>query len=193
MAQAAKGGNVAADMKPTDYRGAVNRMKAIKAKSDKQKAIAGEIGDIYSKCEGLHGVNKMAAKMFYALSKLEAPDRMLVFRDLNGLLDAAGYETEDADLVDQSQGNVVSMRFKDPETENESVGAVDVDDEIEALADDGEQLPPDDDFEEASEEELAQQTGRAETAAKRRAAEAIGKGDPEPYTGDNSDLADAAE
>lgn len=183
MAQAASTDKVAADMRPTDYRGAVNRMKAIKAKSDKQKAISGEIGDIYGKCEGVHGVNKMAAKIYYGLSKLEPEELLTVFRDINGLLDAAGALKDGADLVDQADDTVVPMRFKAPEIEDEGG----IDDEIEEIADDGEKLPVDE-FQEATEAELAQQAGRG-TGAAAKAARKKDAAKEEPYTGDNSDLA----
>ena len=187
MAKAAKGGNVAADMKPTDYRGAFNRLKQIDSKKSKQQGIAKEIGDIYAACEAICGVDKTAAKIFMALRKLDDNDRLTAFRDLNGLLDASGLVSAGADLVDKAQNNVVPMRLPIVEDEESNIET-----ELDELADDG-SVVDDDDFTEASEDELAQQAGRAETDAKRRAKEAMGKGDPEPYTGDNSDLADAAE
>lgn len=192
MARTAGRDTVAADMRPTDYRGAVNRMKAIKAKSDKQKSISSEIGDIYAKCEGVHGVNKAAAKIFHGLSKLEPEGALLVFRDLNGLLDAAGFAKEGADLVDQASDNVVSMRFGAGAGDDGEEGGID--DAIEEFADDGEKPTDDDPFEEASSEELAAQKPRAESAEKKavgRAKKAFGSGPaPEPYTGYNFDLAD---
>lgn len=174
MAKAATKDSVSADMKPIDFRGAIKRLGTIKAKSDKQKALAGEISDVYSKCEGIHGVNKQACKIFQGLSKLDEEDREQVFRDLNGLMDAAGFITESADLVDQADGKVVKMRMpekkkKDPEPEDGSVEP-----EIEEFAADGSVIDPDDDFEEMSEEEIAGQEGRQN----------VGE-----YTGDNSDLA----
>lgn len=189
MANAASSDRVSADMKPTDYRGAVQRMKGIKAKTDKQKSIAAEIGDIYTKVEGVHGVNKTAAKIFHALSKLEPEEALLVFRDVNGLLDAAGIAEEGADLVDNAQDRVVHMRFREPATSPEPDEGGTVEDEIEELADDGSQLPFEDDFVEASEEELAQQQGRADSAAKERAKKALGGEGDAPFTGDNADLA----
>lgn len=179
MAKAASSDRVSADMKPTDYRGAVKRLGGIAAKKAKQQSIAAEIGDIYEKCAGVHGVDKRAAKIFHALSKLTPEDRLLVFRDIDGLMSAAGYDDNGADLVDQSQNRVVHMRFgqgQEPAVE----GGESIDDEIEAIADDGSQVASDDDFVEATEEELAQQQGRADSAAKDRAKEA--------FNGDNSDL-----
>src|SRR3546814_6169874 len=55
MAKAASSDRVSADMRPTDYRGAVKRMEAIAAKTAKQKAMASEIGDIYEKVAGVCG------------------------------------------------------------------------------------------------------------------------------------------
>src|SRR3546814_13659056 len=71
---------VTADMRPTDYRGAVKRMEAIAAKTAKQKAMASEIGDIYEKVAGVCGVDKRAAKIFHAISKMEPEDQLLVDR-----------------------------------------------------------------------------------------------------------------
>src|SRR3546814_3847700 len=93
---------VSADMRPTDYRGAVKRMESIAAKTAKQKAMASEIGDIYEKVAGVCGVDKRAAKIFHAISKMEPEDQLLVFRDINGLLDASGVMSQGADLVDKA-------------------------------------------------------------------------------------------
>lgn len=206
MARQASKDSVAADMRPVNYRGAVNRMKLIKSKSDKQKAIAGEIGDIYAKCEGIEGVNKAACKIFNGLAKLEPEDRLLVFRDLNGLLDAAGFSEEGADLVDKAQGSVVPFRMPTGDAEEGAVGN-DVPAEIEEFSGDAENDGHSDEindfavgsedvdgFTEMSEEELAAQKPRADAAeAKKvtgRGKKAFGEGPaPEPYTGDNSDLA----
>src|SRR3546814_14369060 len=83
MAKAASSDRVSADMRPTDYRGAVKRMEAIAAKTAKQKAMASEIGDIYEKVAGVCGVDKSAAKIFHAISKIEPEDQLTVFRDIN--------------------------------------------------------------------------------------------------------------
>src|SRR3546814_11417240 len=112
MAKAASSDRVSADMRPTDYRGAVKRMEAIAAKTAKQKAMASEIGDIYEKVAGVCGVDKRAAKIFHAISKMEPEDQLLVFRDINGLLDASGVMSQGADLVDKANDKVVKMRFR---------------------------------------------------------------------------------
>lgn len=178
MAKAASSDRVSADMKPTDYRAAVKRMEAIAAKTAKQKSIAAEIGDIYEKVAGICGVDKRAAKIFHVLSKLEPEDQLLVFRDLNGLLDAAGVMEQGADIVDKAQDKVVHMRMrtKAPVVED---AADPIDEEIEELAQDGSQAGDDKDdlgFQEATEEELAQQQTRKKTD------------DGESFTGDNTDL-----
>lgn len=196
MARSASGGSVSADMKPVDYRGAYKRLESIDAKKSKQQKIAKEIGDVYAACEGICGVDKTAAKIFMSLRKLDDNDRRTTFRDLNGLLDASGIMEESADLVDAAEGATVKQRFtvheggagRQPDDDAEGI-----DDEIEDL--DGDQAPgDDDDFTEATEEELAAQKSRQETK-EAKAARGAGakKADPEPYTGDNSDLADAAE
>jgi len=193
MAQAAKDGKVAADMKPVDYRGAFKRLTTIDAMKAKQQKAAKDIGDVFSACEGIHGVDKAAAKIFMILRKLDDNDRILTFRDLNGLLDASGLPKTGADLVDRAEGNIVDFRpgKGKPEVEDEGDGTIE--EEIEDLENDVDGTSGDeDDFEEASDEELAQQAGRAEAAAKNRAKDAMSGGE-EPYTGDNSDLADDAE
>lgn len=186
MAKAASSDRVSADMRPTDYRGAVKRMEAIAAKTAKQKAMASEIGDIYDKVAGVCGVDKRAAKIFHAISKMEPEDQLLVFRDINGLLDASGVMEQGADLVDKSQDKVVKMRFRTKAAEADAAEAAGgegegegIDEEIEEIADDGSQAGGDDDFTEMSDEELAQQQSRKQTGE-----------DPEPFTGDNSDLND---
>lgn len=188
MAKAATSDRVSADMRPTDYRGAVKRMEAIAAKTAKQKAMASEIGDIYDKVAGVCGVDKRAAKIFHAISKMEPEDQLLVFRDINGLLDASGVMSQGADLVDKAEDKVVKMRFRAKAQEADAKAGEDpgesegegIDEEIEEIADDGSQAGnDDDDFTEMSEEELAQQQLRKQTGE-----------DPEPFTGDNSDLAD---
>lgn len=206
MARAANQGTVSADMKPTDYRGAVQRLKAIDGKKSKQQEIAKSIGDIYSACEAMCGVNKLAAQMFMKFRKLEEAEQITVFRDLNGLMDADGMAAAGADLVDKAEGKNVRMRLAvdngkhkpeagEDEGDEDDAGTideeVDVGDDEEAR--DAAGLPPADEdgdgFQEATDEELAQQRGRAEAEAKRRAKEVLG----EPYTGDNSDLADSGD
>lgn len=197
MARSASGGNVSADMKPVDYRGAYKRLESIDAKKSKQQKIAKEIGDVYAACEGICGVDKTAAKIFMALRKLDDNDRRTTFRDLNGLLDASGIMEESADLVDSAEGSTVKQRFTVHEggagRQSDDDAGEGIDDEIEELADDGEHVGDSDDFEEASEEDLAQQKGRVEAQEAKTVRVGGKKADPEPYTGDNSDLADAAE
>lgn len=101
--------NVAADMSPPNYRAAVQRLRTIKAKKEKIAGVNGEIADIYGKVEG-HKVNKKAAKIFLILDALEPADRLDVMRSFNGLCDAAGWDDEGEDLVDQAEGNVVPLR-----------------------------------------------------------------------------------
>jgi hypothetical protein len=153
---------------------AVQATRGIKAKKDNVSSLNGEIADIYAKVDG-HKVNVKAGKIFYALDRMEEDERNDVLRSLNGLCDAAGWDEVDEDLVDQAEGTVVHLRV------GQSSQPV-VEDVDEALAGD--------DFEEASEEELAAQAGRAVTAAKSRARKQLDK-PADGFTGDNSDLADA--
>lgn len=206
MANKASAESVQRDMQPPNYRAAVQKIRTVQAKKDKLGSINGEISDIYAKVEG-HKVNRKAGKIFYALDRMEAEERQDVIRSLNGLCDAAGWDENHEDLVDQAEGNVVPLRFGGGQTED-SEDLVD-----EALADEaGEGDDVDaalaDDFTEASAEELAAQAGRTESKTKDRArkklddaAPAPGTGaaamkamkeaaeKPVPFTGDNSDLA----
>lgn len=212
MARSASGGNVSADMRPTDYRGAVKRLETIDARKSKQQKIAKEIGDVYSACEGICGVDKTASKIFMLLRKLDDNDRRNTFRDLNGLLDASGIMEETADLVDKAEDKKVQQRFRVVKggANGDADGGEGIDEEIEELDDDGsvsddeidelleeaysQSNDGDDEFTEATEEELASQKGRKEAQeAKSVRGSGAKKGETEPYTGDNSDLADAGE
>lgn len=190
MANKASAENVQADMQPPNYRAAVQRIRTVSAKKDKISSVNGEIADIYAKVEG-HKVNRKAAKIFYALDRMEADERNDVLRSLNGLCDASGWDETEEDLVDQAEGTVVHLRVggnRQPAVED---GDAALDEALageaaEALGDDLDEALGEDGFTEASEEELAAQAGRSDTAKKR-----TGKSDAVPFTGDNSDLAGA--
>ena len=109
MGSKATDNKVAADMSPPNYRAAVQRLRTIKTKKEKIAGVNGEIADIYAKVEG-HKVNKKAARIFLILDSLDGQDRLDVMRSFNGLCDAAGWDTEAEDLVDQAEGNVVPLR-----------------------------------------------------------------------------------
>ena len=175
MAKAATKDSVSAAMKPIDYRAAVKRLQGIDAKKTKQQQMAKEIGDILSASEGICGVDKRASKIFMIMRKLDENDLITVFRDLNGLLDAAGLITQGADLVDAATGNVVEMRMPNkPKKADPDADDGTIEDEIQALDDETDIQDPDDDFVEATPEELAAQKDRPNAGE---------------YTGDNSDLA----
>lgn len=195
MANKATADSVRADMAPPNFRAAVQQIRTTKAKKDRISGITGEISQIYAKVEGFK-VDKKAGRVFYMLDNLEHDERMSFMRSLNGLIDAAGWETEAADLVDSAENKVVQLRVGG--VGGESVGD-DEDIVEEALA--GDKPTPSDmddvagEFE-ASEEELAKQVGRGAkakdpapgTGAAARAAMKAASAQ-EPYTGDNSDLA----
>lgn len=201
MAKKASAANVQADMAPPNYRSAVQHIRSAKAKKDKISGINGEIAQIYAKVEGFK-VNAKAGKIFYALDNMTPEDRLDVMRSLNGLCDAAGRDETDSDLVDDAEGKVVHLRVG-----GQGDAGADIDEAL-GEGDDGDDLDQalTDGFSEASEAELAKQKGRADAKAKERAREALDKapkkasitsiaspkksGAPEPYTGDNSDLAD---
>lgn len=102
--------NLAADMSPPNYRAAVNRLRTIKVKKDKISSVNGEIADVYAKVEG-HKVNRKGAKIFMILDGLEAAERNDVMRSIDGLADAAGWDQQEQDMVDQAEGKIVHLRF----------------------------------------------------------------------------------
>lgn len=127
MGSKATDNKVAADMSPPNYRGAVQRLRTIKTKKEKIAGVNGEIADIYAKVEG-HKVNKKAARIFLILDTLDASDRNDVMRSFDGLCDAAGWDTEAADLVDQAEDNVVPLRVSRP-----AGAGIDVDEALDSL------------------------------------------------------------
>lgn len=190
MANKASSENVQADMQPPNYRAAVQRIRTVQAKKDKIGSVNGEIADIYAKVEG-HKVNRRAAKIFYALDRMEADERTDVLRSLNGLCDASGWDDESEDLVDQAEGTVVHLRVGTNRAPAVEDGDADLDEAIADEASAGDDLDEalgGDGFTEATADELAGQKGRADAVAKRRVRDKLDAASP-AYTGDNSDLA----
>ena len=198
MAERATAAGVAADMKPPNYRGAVQRIRGIKAKKSRIAGINGEISGIYDTVEG-YKVNKKAARIFLALDGLEADERQDIIRSLLGLIEVA--EWDQGDLVDQAEGagNVVAAQFRRAgATENDAGEDVELDEtmrEVEqpeepAAGEEGEQEEP------PVEEAAKPKSGRLSPAeARKRVAAHFGNGvappandPPEPYSGDNEDL-----
>jgi hypothetical protein len=123
MVEKASAGNVAAAIRPPDFRKAVISIRGLDAKKDKIASINGEIADIWAKIEGLK-VNKIAGKLFAKLDQLEPADRLDVIRSFNGLADASGWEKGYEDLVDSAEGKVVDMRLGgDPAKTDADAGA----------------------------------------------------------------------
>jgi hypothetical protein len=141
MAKQANAEQVAADLRPANFRGAVQLLRTIDAKKDKISSINNSIGEVYGKIEGMK-VNRKAAKIFVGLDKLEPDDRTDIIRSLNGLMDVAEWPAVEADLADQAEGNIVSMRLgqgHDPEFDEDTDAAEDDDDDED---DDGESDRP---------------------------------------------------
>ena len=187
MANKASAENVRADMQPPNFRAAVQRLRTIPAKRDKISSVNGEIADIYAKVEG-HKVNRKGAKIFYALDRMEPEERADVLRSLNGLCDAAGWDETDEDLVDQAEGKVVHLRVGGAAGQSGDEADLEealADEAAAAVGDDVDEALKADDFEEATEEELAQQKLRKPSVARVKSADKPAV----PYTGDNSDLA----
>jgi hypothetical protein len=196
MADRATSDRIAADMRPPDYRAAVKRIRGIVPKKAKIAGINGEISGIYDAIEG-HKVDKRAARIFATLDAMDHEDRVMIFRGLNGLIDAAEWAPAQADIVDQAQGNVVTLRAGgrsqearegddlDGRETNEAGEDVEIDETMKQVEGD---TPPT--AAEGSNNFLA--AVAAQKARERTAAEGKKRGkpaEPEPYTGDNSDLA----
>lgn len=211
MAHKATSEGVRADMAPPNFRAAVQQIRTTKAKKDRVSGINGEIAGVYAKVEGFK-VNKKAGKFFYALDNMEPEERNDVLRSVDGLIAASGWDADDQDLVDKAEGTVVPLRFGGAASKGDD-GDADLDEALadEAsrdLGDDVDEALRSDDFEEASDEELAAQAGRGKDKAKDRARAKLDQDPPPgtgaaamkamkeagqvvPFTGDNSDLAGA--
>jgi hypothetical protein len=180
MAKKASAEAVAADMRPPNFRSAVQIIRgAILKKKAAIQGINSEIGDQWAKVEG-YKVNKKAGQIFATLDKLEQEERMDIMRSLNGLMDAAGWDDENADMVDRAEGNVVAMRFgkSDDGASQASEAGNGEDPEIAALCD---QIDADG---HAAKSDVA-----AAADAKKQQLDAAAKAPVnEPYTGDNADL-----
>jgi hypothetical protein len=177
---------VAADMSPPNYRGAYKVLGTIDPKKAKIASLNGEIGGIFDRVEGFK-VNKKAAKIFMALDKLEAVERNDIMKSLEGLIGVA--EWDRSDLLTLPNGG----------DDNPGGGDEDEDDEVAEIADEitGEK-PNTDEIDEVT-EVVGEKPDEADPPAvnaflerSKRHLKAVPtagkKPDPEPYTGDNSDL-----
>jgi len=202
MAEKASADRVAADMQPPNYRAAVQRIRhAIQKIRDKIAENNAKISEEWGKVEGFK-VGKKAGRIFQMLDKLDHEERTEIMRDLNGLIDAAGWDETAGDLVDTAQGNVVHLRVggsaetggaKDDE---EPSGDDDESEMAEVEAAVAEPKPRrgrkaatgiSDEERKASQEA----TSAVAQAARDRVAARRGMIPPvQEYTGDNSDLAD---
>lgn len=192
MAKKASAEVVAAGMRPPNFRGAVQIIRHdIEKKKTKIQSLNGEIGDKWGTVEGYH-VNKKAGKIFAALDKLEHVERVDIMRSLNGLIDAAEWDKDVEDLVDNAEGTVVHMRFGKDQGgeggEEEDADENNEDEEIEAVAAEIEKT----DGKTAAAETVGRKAGLAKD--KLRGLDAarshLGGAPAEPpYSGDNSDLA----
>jgi hypothetical protein len=181
MAKKASAETVAADMRPPNFRGAVQIIRsAIVKKKAAIQGINSEIGDQWGKVEGFK-VNKKAGQIFATLDKLEHEERMDIMRSLNGLMNAAGWDEEDADIVDRAEGNVVTMRFG-------KAGDEEVDDGAPANGEDPEIAALCDTIDTNAQTQKSEVAAAAD--AKKLELDAAAKAPVrEAFTGDNSDLA----
>ena len=209
MAERATADRVAADMRPPNFRGAVQRLRTIKAKKERIAGITSEIGGIFDAVEGFK-VNKKAAKIFLPLDALEPDERADIIRSLKGLIEAAGWT--EGDLVDQAEGgggNIIAASFGRKSGEADPAAAEqndkDLDEAIEAISEPGAKGPPSAEEQARRDAEFEAAAPKPETAAPKpetpaqkrqriKAAHEEGKAPapdaPQtPYTGDNSDLA----
>lgn len=212
MAERATADRVAADMKPPNYRGAVQRLRSIKPKKEKIAGINGEISGIYDTVEGFK-VNKKAARIFLTLDPLESDERQDIMRSFIGLCEAAGWDA--GDLVDQAEGGggkVVAADFTggrkgaaaaapaasaDENAAGEDAALAQTLDAIDAESGNAAAAEPVEPVAEPEKKPRAERLSPA--AARKKAQEHFSKGEApppsgkapegEPYTGDNSDLA----
>lgn len=202
MADRATADRVGADMKPPNYRGAVQRLRTIKPKKERIAGINGEIGGIYDAVEGFK-VNKKAARIFLTLDGLEPDEQQDIWRSLMGLIEFAGWQK--GDLVDQAEGgegNIVAADFKrgrkgaddiaestGQSDENDAGEDREIDDTMREVEGMPAELPTADNPNPDKPKRLSPAEARAKVAKHFGAGEAPPKGDdPAPYTGDNSDL-----
>lgn len=123
MANKATAEKVAADMRPPDYRYAVQTIRGgVNQKKTKVSSLNGEIGDLYSKIES-KGVHPKAAKFWASVDKLEPVERMQIMRSFNGMCDASGWPEVDGDMVDTAEGKVVHMRMNTPDADESDENA----------------------------------------------------------------------
>jgi hypothetical protein len=199
MADRASADRVSADMQPANYRAAVQLIRhSIEKKKEKLAEVQGKIGDDWTKVEG-YKVNKKGGRIFAMMDKLEHEERVDIMRTINGLIDAAGWEETEQDLVDAAEGNVVHLRLHGQQDDDADEG------NAAGEGDDGEAEMAE--VEAALAEPVKSRRGRkaadpdrvaaskkvAETAerARENVRRQLGEEPPaEPYTGDNSDLAD---
>jgi hypothetical protein len=193
MADRATSDRIAADMQPPKYREAVKRIRGINAKKQKIGGVNGEIKGIYDQIEG-YRVDKRAARIFLTLDNMEHEDRVTIFRDLNKMIDVADWAPAQADIVDQAQGNVVTLRAggaaqveRDRE-ENAAGEDREIDETMTKVENDGGDDVTGADQAGSFLSDVAAQRAkeRSETQSKRRKPK---EEDVIPYTGDNSDLA----
>ena len=112
MAEKATKEKVASDLRPPSWKAAIARIRTtFQPKKDKIASINGEIADMWGKVEGSDRVNKVAAKFWHKLDKMEGPERLDVMRSFNGLAANSGWPDVEVDLVDAANGDQVNMRL----------------------------------------------------------------------------------
>lgn len=196
MAAKASADKVAADMRPPDYRFAVQTVRGTLPTEKAHIArINGKIGDMFARIEG-KGVNKKGAKIFAALDVLEPEERNDILRTLEGMVAASGWELDAHDLADEAEGrdNVVHALFGGAKQDGEGAEGDEVIDNVVAEIEKPKRgRKPKGAAPEVAVDERSQQNAKAAEAARvakeRIEAAANGGAKPEPYTGDNSDLA----
>lgn len=182
MAERASRDRVAADMRPPNWRAAV---QVIRVSIEKKKAKIAEVNSAiatdWASVEG-YKVNKKGGRIFAMLDKLEKPERDDIMRTINALADAAGWDKEITDLADQAEGKVVHLRVGvqgDDDRAGEGEGDEDEMAEVEAAV-----------AEPAKGKGARSVAARAAEAKAKVAEQILGtKPEDETYTGDNSDLA----
>lgn len=118
MAKAANAENVNQSRQAPDARYAVQTIRGnIKKKKDRVSGINGEINAEWEKMQA-RGIDKVGARLWAALDKLEPDERRSAMRTFNDMCDVSEWPEQQADLVDTAQNKVVPMRMKTVDQES---------------------------------------------------------------------------
>lgn len=111
MAKAATSESVAAGRRDPQYHNAIALIRgSLRQKKDKISSINGELKEIWDKIEAGMKVDKIGARMFMQLDKLEPDERQAAYRAFLGMAEASDWPEMTGDLVDQAEGKELDPR-----------------------------------------------------------------------------------